>query len=1058
MIKKVILILCILSAAFAVAQTPPENDFQLPRIIPPAPDVQQMEKYGEIPIGYYTGTPNISIDLYQISTRSDLAVPISLSYHPSGIRVDEKASRVGLGWSLNAEGVISRSVAGIKEFTVTGTRPTVGSFDPNDYANHIDDYNYALDVVAGEEDSEPDVFQYNFLGRSGKFIFDDAGEIHLIPKEAITISTNALMTQFTIVDEMGNSFLFTAMGMSVVGSNCSQGGASNYLGNNVSTSWKLTKITTYTGEEVNFVYRFFNYQYILAKEATDYFPVSIPAGCSTKPPENCEKTITHNEPVLDRIDFTNGNVQFTYSDNVSYPINGSNTRTDFSGNHALRKIAVSNSSGAVKTYEFIYDYFGPTGTSTEDDNRLKLTELIEVSSEKKHRFTYNETQNLPARFSYSQDLWGFYNGKSNSTILPETYYGGSLIAGADRSVSTTHCQAGVLTKITYPTQGTSEFFYESNDYYLNQSTTEYTAGGLTKYPNFELVNENTNPFSIQSGYQNLRLIIDNQCGNDPDQLILEDGAIAKIINSSQQEVGRYIVSGTYPLSLAPGNYTLEFEVDGPGCLFSAKLAWHTQQTIAPHNELTGGLRIQKIKNYDGIDYEERTYGYTKEGSTESSGNLQGIPQFHYIIYQENQTNANLCSYLGRGHSSVYALATALGNSVGYSRTTEINKSETGNGKTVYHFTNDSDTYGGTALKFPNVPPTSYSWKRGLLLKKELLNGSGSKVQEEINTYAFDTNFISSSSESHGGDKLAAGFVIRQAQAEFFPNKATFAWDYYYITSSWVKPVSKQTISYFPDQVSRTENYYYDNLVHLQRTRTETTDSQNQAQQQKIYYPDDVTVASSLPGGDLTARELAVILKMKQAGVSPKIGAPVQVHRKTDGEEMITRTAYDSLANGIKIPKRLYSIKDMGTMESRVVFHEYDDVGNVIEVALENGTHIAYVWGYNKMYPIAKIENATYTAVLAGFDVSALQTTSDQDINIATENILKTSLNSLRNDPDFANAMVTTMTYDPLVGVTSITDPSGYTTSYTYDSFNRLKEIVDQDGKIISHYQYNYKNQ
>ena len=53
-------------------------------------------------------------------------------------------------------------------------------------------------------------------------------------------------------------------------------------------------------------------------------------------------------------------------------------------------------------------------------------------------------------------------------------------------------------------------------------------------------------------------------------------------------------------------------------------------------------------------------------------------------------------------------------------------------------------------------------------------------------------------------------------------------------------------------------------------------------------------------------------------------------------------------------------------------------------------------------------------------------------------------------------MITTYTYDPLVGVTSITDSRGYTIFYEYDDFNRLKAVRDDEGNLVSDYNYNYR--
>src|SRR6476620_10073918 len=111
--KKVFLLLIILSSYQILnAQT---QGPQLVKVTPPSPNVQAFQKYGDIPVSPYTGVPNISIPLYTVKFR-DISVPISISYHASGIKVAEEAGQIGLGWVLNAGGVISRTVIGADDF------------------------------------------------------------------------------------------------------------------------------------------------------------------------------------------------------------------------------------------------------------------------------------------------------------------------------------------------------------------------------------------------------------------------------------------------------------------------------------------------------------------------------------------------------------------------------------------------------------------------------------------------------------------------------------------------------------------------------------------------------------------------------------------------------------------------------------------------------------------------------------------------------------------------------------------------------------------------------
>jgi YD repeat-containing protein len=51
--------------------------------------------------------------------------------------------------------------------------------------------------------------------------------------------------------------------------------------------------------------------------------------------------------------------------------------------------------------------------------------------------------------------------------------------------------------------------------------------------------------------------------------------------------------------------------------------------------------------------------------------------------------------------------------------------------------------------------------------------------------------------------------------------------------------------------------------------------------------------------------------------------------------------------------------------------------------------------------------------------------------------------------------MTTYTYLPGIGISSMADANLRTTSYEYDGHNRLKRIKDHDGNILEEYSYNY---
>ncbi|MNF97655.1 RHS Repeat protein [compost metagenome] len=135
------------------------------------------------------------------------------------------------------------------------------------------------------------------------------------------------------------------------------------------------------------------------------------------------------------------------------------------------------------------------------------------------------------------------------------------------------------------------------------------------------------------------------------------------------------------------------------------------------------------------------------------------------------------------------------------------------------------------------------------------------------------------------------------------------------------------------------------------------------------------------------------------------------------------------------------------IKSKIIYDSYDSAGNLTMYHKTNGIYITTLWGYNKTYLIAQIENATNLQIASALGVSNLDSINES--NLASVNALRTSQ---------PNTMIKTYTYLPLIGVSTITDPRGNTTTYTYDAFGRLEFVKDAQGNLLSENQYKYKNQ
>ena len=132
------------------------------------------------------------------------------------------------------------------------------------------------------------------------------------------------------------------------------------------------------------------------------------------------------------------------------------------------------------------------------------------------------------------------------------------------------------------------------------------------------------------------------------------------------------------------------------------------------------------------------------------------------------------------------------------------------------------------------------------------------------------------------------------------------------------------------------------------------------------------------------------------------------------------------------------------------YDRYDYQGHPLQTTDKSGTSTCYIWGYNGLYIVARIENATFAQIAPLLPPTIEQQPLATNLDALSGNVEA----SLRALPD---VHVTTYAYEPLVGITRITDPSGRDTSYEYDADGRLIRIRDDAGKPTNEYLYHIVN-
>jgi hypothetical protein len=993
------MLICIVIQSFGQSAISPLQDY-------PSPNAASLGVFGQIPVDYFTGIPNISIPIHTIRLR-EIELPLTLRYHLASVKPDATPGWTGLGWALEAGGSITRVINGKKD-EMTGSEVSLissysfsenvgyyyqasnlvnnANWTNNTYLTNNYSYNAGNNLVRYYADFEPDEFIFNFSGMSGSFYYNGANQFKYKSKQPLSLKISLSITsntdlevfkklpsyypsfsrmfplrnyisKFTIIDSQGIIYEFggDTNAIDFTTTPISNGMSKNT--NTTAVTWYLTKITTPNGETIQFNY----------KKEGDFFI---------------------NSKVRNKM------VQYyTYSNNQNagytlYDI-GSNNDDNFAIQHLSYLESITTPKETVvflssPSKELMYNYdnfgnnqgtFGGTGAvnmvlreyysnmclNYENGNyKLKLDQ-ISISNKtdniKTVYFTYANTSSQRLRLKVLYTDYYKYQFGYNTTYLPE-----------------------------YNSKKTDHWGFYNGKYYGSQA------------------------YSTLASFRT------------PDVNFMKAETLEKI---------------TYPT----GGVS-EFEYESNDYSKVATLYSDINNLFSLKNEsgTAGGLRIRKItskpNSANSNDWIVKEYLYKNPDNT-SSGILSGKPVYDFNLSSNIENNRSWVErlvYLQGPDRVTFVVSSEnmmnpLGNTNGshntYSRI--IEKLSDGS-NSIYCYTNQDDqgdilpSKVLTNIQYASAfiePFDSKEIGRGLLKNEVHKNSNGITVDSAYYQYEYNYNDYVKSIVINRLSDFDRFVCIKHYT--FIP-KLILQKKMRYGTEASNSVTTQTTFTYNP----------YNQIKQM-----EVSSSDNSVQKKEMKYSTDFTNA---PYPDMAMRNILSLIM------------ETSVYKNSTLIEKIS-SDYALQYNLFYAPLNFKYQIGNGNMETRSTYL-YDMKGNIREEIKDNVNKTVYLWSYNYQYPIAEIKNASYVEVKL-----ALGYTSDTQVeslaNQPTPDV-KSIDSQLRTYFKNKPVLITTYTYKPLVGIQTMTDPIEIVTKYEYDSFNRLIKVNQLD-KIIESYDYHYKN-
>jgi archaellum component FlaC len=1107
-----------------------------------APTANNLMKFEEVPVSYYTGIPDISIPIASMTTRgSETEINVKLKYHPLNAKPEDKSGETGLGWSLIAGGTISRTIRGgaadEKTITIAFSTPTRVKFGIYDEVNNptgklmrdepYDQNEYKFASGLGKYDTEYDLYQYNFAGHSGRFYIakDGAGnfKVEKLDRNNLQIicvpDNQGIIDSFTIVDDKGLRYTFNPMEKSHKSITTIKTGLvnlqsnvdSNYEMDNYWASFHLTKIV----DQNNITLAIFNYDLSsmvkfeetptitrrLAKDVYYYNTADNPNGGFDNPddsmPGALESQTVNNETLtklLTSIEVIGkGTIYFNYEigrldTNYKVP----------SELYKVKSIQVNPIGQNMSQYtdKFIFEYEYTDTTYQYNETQQRTDKKMLLSKVKK---IIPNTQNWEYSMEYTaasgellKDKWEYFKGEGSGI------------------------KTDVLKAMTYPTKGKVVFDFGANDYshYFNGAAMEevtghtetHTLSASIDFGQFSTTYKQ--PFFNVNTAQNvkLHLILGNLIYYNWIFKIYKknvDNTFVKVYeagNGSQacnrppptcatggvDEGGEIHSEYNYEVYFEPGNYYASLEgnysASVPGNTADAFEATTVEDVFINEQVRNGGgIRINSISYLANASSQtsakKYVYNYKDIANTaKSSGSLvfpEPVKKYQYSYSYNNKHVYPTLIYTANldvtTNYNILPVQKTQGSDVGYKYVTieQIDANGIKNGKTVYTYRSPLD-YPNTStmtLQMPVLPIPDQDYLRGQIISEKSYNEQEqllSEINTDYNTLEFTKN---------DGVKLIDNYFSSMISLFFTFINYQFALDQTGISVALTTPfknIEKFGLTLPTQKIEK--SYFHKNGI--QNILSTTTDY--------LYNGDDYlsSVSQNYAEGSVDTSSYKYAKEKNNQLMIAKnmIGIPLET-TTTQTKDGVTKTLGRSetiyptslptaQAGNLILPLSSVSYDVLNNSPStEVSYDKYDDKGNLLQYTGKDGIPVAIIWGYNKTQPIAKVEGMAYDQLMSAVSVSGIVTASDNDAaDPSKEGLLLDALNSFRKEQALSGKLISTYTYDPLIGVTTITPPSGVRQIYTYDSANRLKEgkvrgknsSGNYTDKKVSENNYNYK--